>query len=104
MASAKISLSIEVWLDIKRHFLSYFLLLAVVISAFTVIYYTHINRQATSELEILLSERDALDIEWRNLLLEQNSLAEHSEIESKAQKLLQMKRPTADTEIIIKLP
>jgi cell division protein FtsL len=104
MASAKIALSVEVWQDIKQHIFSYVLLVAVVFSAFAVIYYTHLNRQATSELEVLLSERDALDIEWRNLTLEQNSLAEHSEIETKAQKLLQMKRPTADTEIIIKLP
>jgi len=75
----------------------------VVISAFSVIYFTHLNRQTTSNLEVLLTERDELDIEWRNLLLEQNSLAEHSTIESKAVKLLRMKRPNAKSEIIIRL-
>ena len=67
------------------------------------IFLTHLNRQSTSSLEVLLSERDELDIEWRNLLLEQNSLAEHSAIESKASKYLQMTRPTAKSEIIIEL-
>lgn len=74
----------------------------VVASAFSVIYFTHLNRQTTSSLEVLLTERDELDIEWRNLLLEQNSLAEHSTIESQARKLLKMKRPNINSEIIIK--
>ncbi len=92
----------EIWYDIQRHVFIYFLLLLVVLSAFSVIYFTHLNRQTTSSLEILLTERDELDIEWRNLLLEQNSLAEHSTIESKAEKLLLMKRPNVNSEIIIK--
>lgn len=96
-------LALDIWQDILRYFASYLLLLMVVASAFAVIYYTHVNRQATSELEQLLTARDDLDIEWRNLLLEQNSLAEHSAIESKAKKLLNMKRPDANSEIIITL-
>jgi cell division protein FtsL len=102
MTSSKMALPIEVWYDIQRHIFIYFLLLLVVLSAFSVIYFTHLNRQTTSSLEILLTERDELDIEWRNLLLEQNSLAEHSTIESKAEKLLKMKRPNVNSEIIIK--
>jgi len=102
MTSSKMALPVEIWYDIQRHIFIYFLLLLVVLSAFSVIYFTHLNRQTTSSLEILLTERDELDIEWRNLLLEQNSLAEHSTIESKAEKLLQMKRPNVNSEIIIK--
>ena len=104
MASAKVVLVSDIWHDIQRHLLSYALMILVVASSFAVIYYTHLNRQATSNLEILLSERDELDIEWRNLLLEQNSLAEHSAIETKAKKLLKMQRPSAESEVIIKLP
>ena len=96
-------LAVDIWQDILRYFVCYLLLAMVVVSAFSVIYYTHVNRQTTSELELLLTERDELDIEWRNLLLEQNSLAEHSAIESKAKKLLNMKRPDANSEIIITL-
>ena len=67
------------------------------------IYYSHVNRQTTSELEILLSQKDELNIEWRNLLLEQSSLAEHSAIESKAKNLLDMKRPNGNSEVIVTL-
>jgi cell division protein FtsL len=104
MASKKVVLAFEIWKDIKRNILVYILMLMVVISAFYVIYYTHLHRQTTSTLENLSTERDELDIEWRNLLLEQNSLAEHSAIESKAAKQLNMKRPDAKSEIIITLP
>lgn len=96
------SLPLDIWYDIQRHVFIYLLLIMVVISAFSVIYFTHLNRQTTSGLENLLTERDELDIEWRNLVLEQNSLAEHSTIETKARKLLQMKRPNINSEVIIK--
>lgn len=104
MPVRRAALALDIWQDIVRHSISYVLLVAVVISAFSVIYYTHVNRQTTSELEVLLSKKDELNIEWRNLLLEQNSLAEHSAIESKAEKLLNMKRPDSQTEVIINLP
>ena len=96
-------LTLDIWQDILQHFVSYILLFLVVVSAFSVVYYTHVNRQKTSELEQLYTQSDELDIEWRNLLLEQNSLAEHSAIESRAKKLLNMKRPDADSEIIVTL-
>ncbi len=104
MAADKSSLAVDILYDFQRHLFTYFVLVVVVASAFSVIYFTHLNRQSTSSLEILLTERDELDIEWRNLLLEQNSLAEHSTIESKAEKLLKMKRPTVKSEVIISLP
>ncbi|SET00128.1 cell division protein FtsL [Thalassotalea agarivorans] len=103
MADNKSVLVLDIWQDIKRHMFSYLLMLLVVISAFAVIYFTHMNRQTTSDLENLLTERDELDIEWRNLLLEQNSLAEHSEIEKKAQRELRMQRPESGSEIILKI-
>jgi len=103
MATQKVVLALDIWRDIQRHLLSYILMFVVVVSAFAVVFFTHVNRQTTSELELLLTQRDELDIEWRNLLLEQNSLAEHSTIESKAVKLLKMKRPNAKSEIIIRL-
>ena len=104
MASKKIVLAFEIWKDLKRNILLLILLMSVLVSAFYVIYFTHMHRQTTSSFENLLVERDELDIEYRNLLLEQNSLAEHSAIESKAAKQLNMKRPDAQSEVIITLP
>ena len=103
MSSSKVVLALELWHDIQRYIMVYILLVLVVASAFMVIYFTHVHRQSTSSLEVLLSEKDELDIEWRNLLLEQNSLAEHSTIESKATKMLNMTKPTSQSEIIINL-
>ncbi|SEK94191.1 cell division protein FtsL [Colwellia chukchiensis] len=103
MTTKKVVLTLDIWHDIRRHLLVYAILCLVLVSAFSVIYFTHLNRQTTSTIEVLLSERDALENEWLNLLLEQNSLAEHSSIESNAEKQLDMTRPDANSEIIIKL-
>jgi len=97
------ALVFDIWQDIVRYSVTYILLIFVVVSAFSVIYYSHINRQTTSELEVLLTQKDELNTEWRNLLLEQNSLAEHSAIESKAKRLLGMKRPEGNSEVIVSL-
>jgi cell division protein FtsL len=102
MSTQKVVLALELWQDIRRYIVVYFVMLLVVISAFLVIYCTHVHRQSTSKLEVLLNEKDELDIEFRNLVLEQNSLAEHSAIESKARKILNMVKPTTESEIIIK--
>ena len=103
MAVNKTVLVVDILQDLQRHIVTYVLLMLVVISAFSVIYFTHLNRQSTSSLEVLLTERDELDIEWRNLLLEQNSLAEHSAIESKAINRLQMKHPSVGSEVVVKI-
>jgi cell division protein FtsL len=93
----------HVWQDIMRFKITYMLVFFVIISAFSVVYYSHVNRQTTSDLEVLLARKDELNIEWRNLLLEQNSLAEHSVIESKAKRQLNMRRPESVSEIIVNL-
>ncbi|MDO6581972.1 cell division protein FtsL [Photobacterium sp. 2_MG-2023] len=77
------------------------LLVLVLISALGVVYITHQSRQLVAQQEQLLIERDDLDIEWRNQLLEENSLAEHSRIETQAEKELDMKRPNAANEIVV---
>jgi len=100
----KSALFFDIWHDLVRYGFTYFIMLGVLLSAFSVVYYSHLNRQSISELEVLLTVKDGLNTEWRNLLLEQNSLAEHSAIESKAKQLLQMVRPEANSEIIINLP
>ncbi|EEZ42511.1 putative cell division protein FtsL [Photobacterium damselae subsp. damselae CIP 102761] len=43
-----------------------------------------------------------MDIEWRNQLLEENALAEHSRIERLAEQELKMERPTTTNEVVIK--
>ncbi|MCW8330478.1 cell division protein FtsL [Photobacterium sp. SDRW27] len=77
------------------------LLVLVLISALGVVLVTHHSRQLIAQQEQLLIERDQLDIEWRNQILEENSLAEHSRIERLAEKELEMKRPSRDSEVVV---
>ncbi|MBC7002466.1 cell division protein FtsL [Photobacterium sp. BZF1] len=78
------------------------MLVLVLISAMGVVLITHHSRQLIAQQEQLLIERDQLDIEWRNQILEESSLAEHSRIERLAEQEMEMQRPSRDSEIIVK--
>ncbi|MBU2896996.1 cell division protein FtsL [Vibrio hepatarius] len=76
----------------------------ILASAMAVVFTTHHARQAITEKDLALQERERLDNEWRNLLLEETALAEHSRVQEIAKDELQMKRPDADKEVVIDLP
>lgn len=77
--------------DLLRHGkLPLLLLIAVLASAIFVVTTAHQTRLLTAERERLLLERDALDIEWRNLILEENVLGDHSRVERVATDKLHM--------------
>lgn len=68
--------------DLLRHGkLPLILLVAVIISAVYVVTTAHKTRLLTAEKERLVLEKNVLDIEWRNLILEENALADHSRVE-----------------------
>lgn len=68
--------------DLLRHGkLALILFFAVVISAVYVVTTAHKTRLLTAEKERLVLEKNVLDIEWRNLILEENALADHSRVE-----------------------
>jgi len=89
--------------DLTRHKVRVLLSLLVVISAMAVVLSTHHNRQQNIELEALMQQKDELDIEWRNLVLEQRALTEHNRIEAMVQKELNMYRPTVDQEVVVRV-
>jgi len=80
------------------------LLVLIFASAMGVVFTTHHTRQAVTEKDQALVERERLDNEWRNLLLEETALAEHSRVQAVAKQDLEMKRPESDKEVIIHLP
>lgn len=80
------------------------LLVLIFASAMGVVFTTHHTRQAITEKDQALMERERLDNEWRNLLLEETALAEHSRVQAVAKQDLEMTRPDADKEVIIQLP
>ena len=76
------------------------LLLAVltfvcVISAIALVYTKHASRNLFVELEQLTTQRDALNIEWGQLQIEQSTWATHARIERVALDDLALKRPMA---------
>jgi cell division protein FtsL len=80
------------------------LLVLIFTSAMGVVFITHHTRQAITEKDQALVERERLDNEWRNLLIEETALAEHSRVQAVAKTELEMKRPDSDKEVIINLP
>ncbi|SIO06066.1 cell division protein FtsL [Salinivibrio sp. ES.052] len=78
------------------------LLVAVLVSAIAVVSMTQSTRNLIAKQDTLLDQRETLEVEWRNQLLEENSLSEHSHVESVARESFGMIRPTNDNEVIVK--
>lgn len=69
------------------------LLVLLLVSAVSVVYVSHLNRHAFTDYQLALKERDQLDIEWGQLLLEQSALAQHARVEQIVRERLAMKTP-----------
>lgn len=68
--------------------------ISCVISATALVYTKHEARSLFVELEQLTTERDALDIEWGQLQIEQSTWATPARIERVALDELALKRPS----------
>lgn len=90
--------------EVRQRKLVIVLLLACILSALAVVQMSHLNRQLTIQQELNYTQRDQLDTEWRNLLLEQRALAEHSRVEEIARRQLNMQRPAGNRDITVTLP
>ena len=78
------------------------LLAASVMSAIAVVRARHLNRTAFVELQQLQAQRDALDVEWGKLQLEQSAWATHGRIEQLAREELGMEMVRADSVLVLK--
>ena len=86
----------------KYQKLSFILFGLVIISAFLVLLTTQQTRKQVIYQEQLTLERDVLESEWRNLISEENVLADPKRIESKAYHLgMQYVQPKIDETIIV---
>ncbi|CBJ82601.1 cell division protein; ingrowth of wall at septum [Xenorhabdus bovienii str. Jollieti] len=77
------------------------LLIAVIISAISVVTVAHKTRLLIAEKERSAIDFDSLDIEWRNLLLEENALGDHSRVENIATETLHMQHVDPAQENIV---
>lgn len=70
--------------------------LAVLASAVAVIHVKYLTRTEFVELQTLRTMRDALDVEWGQLQLEEAALTTHTRVERAAHQRLNMHMPTGD--------
>ena len=75
---------------------------ALLTAAIGVVWTKHQARNLFIELQALHAERDALDIEWGQLKLEQSAWAMHGRVETTARLNLQMVVPRPDEVRIVK--
>jgi cell division protein FtsL len=89
-------------LDVFRHNTSALvMIIAVVISAMSVVYLKHLGRAEFVTLHKLEQQRDHLNEEWGRLLLEQSTWATPSRIEQQAKRRLKMLVPASESVVVI---
>lgn len=75
------------------------LLLMILATSMGVVFTTYHTRLAVTEKDKTLVAREKLDSEWRNLLIEETSLADSSRVETIAKNELSMERPDSSKEV-----
>ncbi len=78
-----------------------FCLFAVVASAVGVAYAKYASRKQFVALQALRAERDALEVEWGRLQLEQSTWATHGRVERIARDKLNMRTPNASEVVVV---
>ncbi len=68
---------------------------AVIVSAIASVYARHESRRQFVLLQKLTAERDALEVEWGRLQIEQSAWSGHARVEELARKKMSMRMPSA---------
>ena len=74
---------------------------AVIISGIAVVYVRHQHRLTFIALQESQHERDQLNIEWSQLLLEESTFSVYHWVENKAREKLGMKNPTTSELVVL---
>lgn len=74
----------------------------VLASAFSVVYSRHLARKQFVAWQALLAERDALDIEWGQLRLEESAWATQGRVEQLAHDRLRMAVPAREAVMVVR--
>lgn len=77
------------------------LLLLVVSSGVAAVFVKHQSRSLFAELQELQRARDALDVEWSQLRLEQETWANHNRVERIATQKLDMEIPIPSQVVLV---
>ncbi|MGP1924258.1 MAG: cell division protein FtsL [Arsenophonus sp. NEOnobi-MAG3] len=91
MTAEKYSLIRIIGCDIFQHgIVPLILLIVIIISAISIITVSHQTRLLTTQKDFMTEEKESLDVEWRNLILEESSLGNHSLVERLSVERLEM--------------
>lgn len=85
----------------SRRMLAVALAVALFVSAVALVYVQHYRRMQFVELRKLERERDAMQVEWGQLKLEQSTWATHERIERLALDKLDLRIPTAAEVVLV---
>lgn len=87
--------------SLKSWLVASLLLVVATGSATGVVFSTHNSRHLLNELQQLEQQRNALQVEWGQLLLEQSSLVSQGRIENLAIQELGMKIPATENVVVV---
>ena len=93
------------WLNLliePRNLAFAFLLMAVVASGMSVVYAKFESRKLFNEIEKLRLQRDDLAVEWGRLQIELATWAEHSGVQEKAMRDLDMQMPVMQNIVVVR--
>ncbi|MFT7259023.1 MAG: cell division protein FtsL [Glaciecola sp.] len=102
LQSTNFNLLLLITAELGRNLFKVMLFIAVVATAIGVVLGAHHNRQLSMQHESLIQEKDALDVEWRHLIIEQSALTEHNRIEQVVRENLNMRRPGPKDEVLVR--
>lgn len=69
------------------------LAVAVIATAITCVFARHESRKQFTRLQVLIVERDTLEVEWGQLQIEQSTWSMHSRVEQLARQKMNMRNP-----------
>ena len=78
------------------------LLVAIIATSLAVVYSRHQDRKLFIELQALGYDKDAMDVEYGQLQLEQSTLTTHGQVEQAAHERLGMLIPRPDNVVIVR--
>ena len=87
--------------DLSEHRFVMFLYALIVLMMFMTVIITANTKAEISKAEMTSREADDLNNEWLNLLLEEQTLQEHSRVMTLAEQELHMVRPSPENEKIV---
>jgi cell division protein FtsL len=87
--------------SVRHWFFGAVMVLTVVISAIANVYAKHESRKSFTELQVLTSERDQLEVEWGKLQIEQGTWSTYARVEQLARKQMHMRIPEPEQTMLI---